>query len=192
MSIARTRKTVLVLIAVSALASCRDDRVSGPPEPELPATVSYLLPSAERLRLVRRASSALRETSVTRRIDGRGGVLAVDGAVLMVPAGALSAPVDITLTVPEGGDIRADFQPHGLRFRKPALLAFSVAGSSYDAARAADELIGAYFLGEPNDGVITTREVNPVFQYGRMAAFQIWHFCSYGVAPKKGLILVGG
>jgi hypothetical protein len=112
--------------------------------------------------LLNRQSPLRQETSVTRRIDARGGMLAVDGAILIVPPGALTSPVEITLTVPEGDEVRAEFAPHGLLFKKPALLAFALIGSGVDASRAADELIGAYFQGEPSEGVVLTREVTPV------------------------------
>jgi hypothetical protein len=186
------RKTVVILCALSAVSACTDGRVNEPLVPEMPTVVSYSLLAPERIRLLRRAPGQPAEMSVTRRIDARGGLLSVGGALLYIPPGALAAPVEITLSVPKGDEVRADFAPHGLQFRRPALLAFSLAGSGFEAGRASQDLIGAYFQGEPTDGVVSSREVNPAFQYGRMAAFQIWHFCSYGLAPKKGLILVGG
>jgi hypothetical protein len=181
----------LVLSVLAIVSSCSDGTVSGPPATDMPEVVSYQLRTPERVRLLRRGALT-QKTSVSRRIGPRGGMLAVNGAMLIVPPGAVNAPVEITLTVPEGGDVRADFQPHGLQFRKPALLAFSLGGSGFHASGVADELIGAYFTGAANAGVITTGEVNPAFAYGNMAAFRIWHFCSYGLVLKKGLILVGG
>lgn len=57
-------------------------------------------------------------------IGPRGGRLTVNGVTLYVPPGALSRTVHITATVPEGENAFVEFQPSGLRFRRPAGLVF--------------------------------------------------------------------
>jgi hypothetical protein len=45
---------------------------------------------------------------------------------LVIPAGALSQRVTITATLPEGDQMRAEFEPHGLQFAAPAELSFDI------------------------------------------------------------------
>jgi hypothetical protein len=63
--------------------------------------------------------------SVTQTIGWGGGIIKVGPHSLYVPPGALSAPVAITATASAGNQVKLDFQPHGLRFQRPAVLTLS-------------------------------------------------------------------
>ena len=176
-----------VLTALSAtLAAC------DAPSPTAPFGEERLAPSASHgasgVELLARGRSGAAQ-SASRVLDAKGGVIAVNGAVLVVPAGALSAPVQITLSIPAGRSVQAELQPHGLKFKVPVVLAMSLADTGVRPDKAAGELQGIYFDGQ-SGGAVTPREVFSVFQYGQMAALVTTHFSSYGFA--KGFILVGG
>jgi hypothetical protein len=60
--------------------------------------------------------------SVTRTIGPAGGFIEVRHNWLVVPRGALSAPVTITAVAPSDTGAMVRFQPEGLRFKKSTLL----------------------------------------------------------------------
>lgn len=64
-------------------------------------------------------------STATQTIGPYGGVLIVGPHSLIVPPGALAAPVTITGTAPAGKYVEIDFQPQGLRFAKKATLTMS-------------------------------------------------------------------
>lgn len=68
------------------------------------------------------------ELRATQLIGPFGGRIAVGGHELVVPQGALSQWVQITATQQSGSVAEVDFQPHGLRFAKPAVLRMSYSG----------------------------------------------------------------
>lgn len=66
-----------------------------------------------------------RQLKATKLIGPLGGRLVVGDHELVVPQGALSQWVQITATQQSGTVAVVDFQPHGLRFAKPAALRMS-------------------------------------------------------------------
>ena len=71
--------------------------------------------------------SPLAADSVTQTIGPDGGTLYVGPHSLMVPAGALDAPVSITAVAPSDTVNQVRFQPAGLSFQRPASLSMSYA-----------------------------------------------------------------
>ena len=65
--------------------------------------------------------------SVSETIGPEGGILYVGPHRLIVPAGALAAPVTITAVVPSDTVNQVQFQPEGLTFETPAYLTLSYA-----------------------------------------------------------------
>lgn len=63
-----------------------------------------------------------RSASVSERIGSKGGMLTLNGHVLVIPPYALSSPVRITLTQEKGINSQVDLQPEGLQFAIPASL----------------------------------------------------------------------
>jgi hypothetical protein len=63
--------------------------------------------------------------SVSKRIGPPGGTIEVGPHSLVIPAGALTSFETITATAPAGDYVKVDFEPEGLRFSKPAVLALS-------------------------------------------------------------------
>jgi hypothetical protein len=74
--------------------------------------------------------SQLPYDSASAVIGEAGGVIRVGPHSLTVPAGALSAPVTITATIPSGPTNRVRFQPEGLKFAVPAKVSISYANCS--------------------------------------------------------------
>lgn len=70
---------------------------------------------------------ALPAASASATIGAAGGTIVVGPHSLVVPAGALRAPVTITAYAPSGNVNRVEFQPHGLTFAAPATLSMSYA-----------------------------------------------------------------
>jgi hypothetical protein len=185
------RASTLVLLAVAATASCGDgDTPTAESAAPLVSVPAYSYGADRPLKLVSTSRGRTRDESVRRVIDRRGGWLMLDGVFLIVPEGALTRATEITLTLPAGRELEVELEPHGQRFNKPLLLAFSLAGTDVDERRAPSELLGAYFVEQPQGGSVAPREVSTVFQYGLMAAFRLNHFSRYGLV--KGLILLGG
>jgi hypothetical protein len=69
--------------------------------------------------------------STTKTIGIAGGSLNVGPHTLLIPPGALSGNVTITMVLPTGLGVNAvQFKPAGLQFRKPAALTMSYANCS--------------------------------------------------------------
>lgn len=61
----------------------------------------------------------------TRRIGPKGGEIKIGEHVLTIPAGALAADVEISMSQKAGPAVDIDFEPHGLRFAKPVEMSLS-------------------------------------------------------------------
>jgi hypothetical protein len=121
-------------------------------------------------------------------------VLALPAAGLRVvfPAGAVSAPVAITVRTASSGRVAYDFAPHGLTFAAPVRVEQSVAREAA-AGRLPPDLVASYVAAgftDSRDGVHTADEVSAVEVSGDagIAAFAVHHFSGYQLASgrKKG------
>jgi hypothetical protein len=65
--------------------------------------------------------------TVTETVGRDGGLIKVGPHSLYIPPGALRESVSITATAKAGNQVKVDFQPEGLRFRRPAVLTLSYA-----------------------------------------------------------------
>ncbi len=66
-------------------------------------------------------------TSAQAAIDAQGGTVTVRGHSLTVPAGAVSARTEFTITEVQTDFVRVEVQPHGTKFGKNATLVLSYA-----------------------------------------------------------------
>jgi hypothetical protein len=116
---------LLVALALVAVAACGDRSPTAlPPVPGPDASLlgSLLKPTG----LL--SCSALPYASATQTIGSAGGSIRVGPHTLVVPPGALSAPVAITGELRTGTSVNAvRFQPAGLQFRTHASLTMSYA-----------------------------------------------------------------
>jgi len=124
--------------------------------------------------------------SVTRSIGPAGGVLEVRRNWLIVPPGALSAPVTITAVAPSDTVALVHFQPEGLRFQKSAFLVVT-----YDNCRVPKSVTPRIAL--VTDGLDVIEYLAPVGtsggthqllkgRKGRHVIGQLQHFSNYAVA----------
>lgn len=72
------------------------------------------------------------DITVTQVIGSAGGQLSIPeaGVVVVVPAGAVSANTQFTMTARAGALVAYDFAPHGISFAKPLVLTQSLTGTS--------------------------------------------------------------
>lgn len=133
------------------------------------------------LSLVQRVAPLKSETSVTATVGAEGGILRGGGVTLSIPPGALSEPVQITMTVPAGNFYEARFAPHGLQFDRPAVLTFEL---DLLSTLLDSKLRGAYFEGDL-DGEYNTPETFPARLFGSSLAFPIQHFSGYCVVTGR-------
>ena len=189
MNAGRRSLVVASILAPMLLTACSDAPTE--PQPQPPTFTRNFYFGAEQLEVVR-YHDARTGASITQSIGRNGGVVAANGVMLVIPAGALDRSVEITLTVPQGDLLAVELEPHGLAFRRPAYLAFTLQNTDYDADDASQKLTGAYHQDGVGASVFTPREVMPLHMKDGLATFGVWHFSDYAVGKKKGLILVGG
>jgi len=123
------RPLVVVLLVCSlGLASACGDRTPTAPQPPAPSAdlVGSLLGATGLLRC-----SNLPYDSTTQTIGIAGGSLSVGPHTLVIPPGALTRSVSITMILPTGLNVNAvKFKPAGLQFQTPAALTMSYANCS--------------------------------------------------------------
>jgi hypothetical protein len=190
---------------VVMLAACTGtDNVTAPAHvPSAPATdaallrgtVSGLLGTVDNvanqlLPAVLRTTSLLNTAVVTRTVGPEGGVIRGAGVELRVPRGALSSSVSITMVVPAGPYVQAQFYPHGLTFREPVTLRFSTAGTSA-AGTGSSALVGTYFTLPILQALITPEETFDASVADGAVEFRIRHFSAYAPAFRRGYTAAG-
>ena len=108
-----------------------------------------------------------------------GGSITVGDHKLVVPAGALSQTVYITATQQSGSVVEIDFQPHGLKFAKPATLSMS-----YSSCRTTSGSVQSIVYVNDSNQIV---EVRPSADNGTADAVSapINHFSGYAVATTK-------
>ncbi len=130
-------------VALLSLSACTSDRSAVPTAAPLAATngaSADLLSAAtgtvsNTLTLVtglQRSKALSSPVAVSATIGSNGGTLAIPGAgvTVVVPKGALSGNVSITMTARAGSLVAYDFAPHGITFAKPLEFTQSLAGTN--------------------------------------------------------------
>ena len=185
-SVVRTAVCTLLL----ALASAGCDERTLPTEPSAPERPFFSRPPAPGFVALARSTSLSQEHAVSRTIGPLGGriEIAEAGVALSVPAGALAAPVKITVRAPAGAEMAFEFEPHGLEFLTPATIEVRVRGTEAEelldlSARGVDRLpldrfLGVYFGDDRGRGV-EPLEILPAYRRGDAVAFDVEHFSGY-------------
>jgi hypothetical protein len=109
------RRAVLPLVFLGLLASCSSLEAPTAPAAVPPATSSVLLDG-----LLSCVPQGYQQTIQT--VGPAGGTIGVGRHLLVIPAGALRAPVTITAEAPSDAVASVRFQPEGLHFNRPARL----------------------------------------------------------------------
>jgi hypothetical protein len=119
----KATRLLVVALCLSLAIACGDHTPTAAPQP----------PQADLIGSLVGATGLLKCSSVpfaqdVETIGSGGGVLSAGGHTLVIPAGALSVPTKITMTVPTGLSVNAvEFEPEGLQFARPASLTMSYA-----------------------------------------------------------------
>lgn len=188
-------RSVLVAVVALGLASCSDS----PSAPANSTVTSWPAPgeslnSAQPLlsnALTRRKALAA-DVVFTARVDSAGGTFKVPGAglVVMVPAGAVAAPMTITATAVAGRAVAFEFEPHGTTFAKPLRLTLDLHGTNWGGLPLVD-FRAVYFAErsqiDPVQAVIGVNEVLPVAidTLRQEVTFDVYHFSGYGVSTGR-------
>lgn len=127
----KTTRLAVLLVSVGAMLavqSCGDAtivqprRTAAPASNDLLGTLETLVAGTGLL-----SCNPLPSATATATIGPMGGRISAGASSLVIPAGALSAPVTITATAPSDNVNRVHFEPHGLVFQRPASLTISYA-----------------------------------------------------------------
>ena len=117
-----TRLFVVALCATFAFA-CTDHTPTAAPQPPQASLIGSL---GSATGLVKCSDLPFAQSTAT--IGPDGGSISAGPHTLTIPAGALSAPVTITMTAPTGRGVNAvEFAPEGLQFARSASLTMSYA-----------------------------------------------------------------
>lgn len=128
------RLSTLVVGVVAVVYACGDHTATGPARVSASSQASLIRPfpdgRADRRGQLDSCSSSV-DSTVTKLIGHRGGIIALGADWLWVPPGALRHNVTIQAIQKAGRDAHViEFEPSGLRFRKPVMLTMSYASCS--------------------------------------------------------------
>jgi hypothetical protein len=112
---------------------------------------------------------------VTQTVGRWGGTIKVGPHSLYIPPGALNGPVSITATATAGKQVKVDFEPHGLRFARPAFLTLSYAHCASQPVRPK-----VVYVSDELSILELVPSVNDVF--GRRVVGKLDHFSGYAFA----------
>ena len=166
------------LLAGTLVAACRDGGPTAGPRTD---TLQSATTTINDVRLVlsppsHRLTPAATATAV---IGPEGGSIAVDGAELIVPPGALDQPVEFSARGPLDPLYAYRFGPNGLQFNVPATLSIRV--DSVPAGLEPTRLRIAVASDEGSDWKIIGGVYNPVTQ---TVTTKIEHFTQYALCEN--------
>ena len=129
--------------------------------------------------------------SVSQVIGPNGGELRIPeaGVTVIVPAGALAVPQQITMSLHPGTVVAYDFAPHGLTFQVPLTLHQDLSFTNAKPALASQLSLGYYAnpLQVGTDGADINEDEGGWSNLARFTfSANIWHFSGYMVACGRG------
>jgi hypothetical protein len=124
MKYARATRLMAVLLAVSTVFACSTEAPTAPPAPQA-GLVGGLLGGVTNLVGTLLKCTPQPFDTDSARIGPLGGVVTMGNNALVIPPGALAAPVWIKGTVVSDTVNSVRFSPEGLHFAKPAALVMS-------------------------------------------------------------------
>jgi hypothetical protein len=198
-------RSFLTVAGVFILASCSETGISGPTEPAAltaPASaqfgIQHFFGHVEdvahlRLKAVWWKNNRQRVIKVSKTIDPSGGVISIPetGLTLLFPAGAVAAPIRITVTS-DDDYVAYKMEPSGTRFLKDVIATQLLAPTALSGAPLRDDLYAAYISDDKLNlgGIIKALEIEPsltIFspRWPRLPEAEVWvirHFSRYMLA----------
>jgi hypothetical protein len=113
--------------------------------------------------------------TVSRTVGQYGGTIKVGPHSLYIPPGALEQAVPITARATAGKQVRVEFEPHGLEFKRPAVLTLSYAHCASRPARPK-----VVYVGDDLKILETVPTINDV--WGERVVGRLQHFSGYAFA----------
>ena len=131
------RLTLLLAALVVGVAGCADAPTAAPAAPAAPAAAEAprpaLLGIVALTPVLQRSRALPADITVRASIGSEGGTIAIPdaGFKVVIPAGAVSAPVDFVATAVAGRAVAYRFDPHGIRFAKPLVATQELRGTEW-------------------------------------------------------------
>jgi hypothetical protein len=172
MSLITNRSAVAACaVGVALLSACGDGALLTAPGRHMAMTIPAEAPEADPSQAYEWASALQRDVplaadlSVATTVDENGGVLEIPeaGIRVMVPPGAVSGPIQLTMTALAGPMVAYEFGPHGLHFAKPLRAQQELRGTGWYKVDDLAELEVGYFA--------QRRDLNPETSEARIAEF---------------------
>jgi hypothetical protein len=133
------RRLGVLVAGLVLVAGCSQEPLTGPTAPAAPAAQpsATLLGDLTSTLGLTSANGLLRTTplaediTVVETIGTAGGKLSIPaaGVTVVIPAGALSTPTEITMTARKGSLVAYDFAPHGITFARPLVFTQKLSGT---------------------------------------------------------------
>jgi hypothetical protein len=179
-------------LGLSIVAGCREGM--GPGSSAAPTQLTGSLSTRTNRQSVLLRTNPLRTTQASAVIGSDGGTLrlADAGLTLSVPAGAVAADVEFTVTARAGRLVAYEFEPHGITFALPLTLTQELDGTR--AARNValmSTLAGGYFASsaalDSSSGTAEVRELlrATVDATSQTVSFPVAHFSGYILAVGR-------
>jgi hypothetical protein len=201
-------RSFLTVVGVFLLASCAETGISGPTEPAEPAAlaapataqfgiqdfIGHVEDAAHlRLKAVWWKNTHQKAVRVSKTIDPSGGIISIPetGLTLLFPAGAVAAPIRITVTS-DDDYVAYKMEPSGTKFLKDVIATQSLAATALSGAPLRNQLYAAYISDDRLNlaGIIKALEIEPsltIFSphWPRLPEAHVWvirHFSRYILA----------
>ncbi|HKP76517.1 MAG TPA: hypothetical protein VJT67_13395 [Longimicrobiaceae bacterium] len=148
--------------------------------------------------VLQRTLPLAQDYSATAVIGSGGGTIRIPeaGFTLAIPAGALSAPVQVTATALQGSSVAYRLEPHGLVFARQPTITQDLSLTAAVGRLLDTGYQGGYFTDEStlSSGVVSVLEARPAtFDLLRLRmSFSIAHFSGYAATKKGGYISASG
>ena len=193
------RFTLLLAALAIAVAGCADAPTSAPASPTTPeiaeAPRPALLGILALTPVLQRSKALPEDITVRARIGAEGGTIAIPeaGFKLVVPQGAVSAPVNFAVTAVAGRSVAYRMDPHGTHFAKRLVATQELRGTDWIGLPLLNMKAG-YFKDDgqlfADRGLVQLDEVLPLTLelLSLRVRFNIEHFSGYVVSTGRGAV----
>lgn len=191
------RLTLVLATLAIAVAGCSDAPTSAPAAPLTPAIAEApqgaVLGVLALTPVLQRRTPLPADITVRARIGAEGGTIAIPeaGFKVVIPSGAVSAPVDFAVTAVAGRAVAYRMDPHGIRFARPLVASQELRGTEWIGLPLLNMKAGYYKDDSqlnPDRALVQLDEVLPLTfdLWNLRVRFNIEHFSGYVVSTGRG------